>query len=143
MVNGILIALSINNWNEDRKLQNEELNLLADIKSNLEVTIKEFDSDLMTNNKDVYFYNRIEKYIEYDLPYREALDSDFGRLTFWNNLYMTSTAYKSLQTKGFDIIKNKILRNDLVYMHEVIFTILKDDYDKSEWKAYKPKLKKD
>ena len=133
VVIGILIALSINNWNEDRKLQNEELNLLADIKSNLEVTLEEFNSDLATNNMDVYFYTKIEKYIEDDLPYHEELDSAFGRLTFWNSPYITSTAYKSLQTKGIDIIQNKILRNDIVNIHEVVFTELTDDYDRSEW----------
>lgn len=134
VVIGILIALSINNWNEDRKLKREELNLLADIKTNLEVTLDEFNSDLLNNNnKDIYFYTKIEKYIEDDLPYHEELDSAFGCLTFWNSPYITSTTYKSLQTKGIDIIKNETLRNNIVKMHEVVFVELTDDYHRSEW----------
>ena len=133
VVIGILIALQINNWNEDRKLQSEELNLLADIKTNLEVTLIELQSDTITNNKDVYYYRKIEKYVENDLPYATELDSSFGRLTFWNSPYITSTAYSSLQTKGVDIIKNKALRNDIVDMYEVKLKTLMYDYDKGEW----------
>ena len=133
VVIGILIALSINNWNENRKLQSEELNLLADIKTNLDVTLLELQNDTISNGKDVYQYHKIEKYIENDLPYAIELDSAFGHLTFWNSPYITSTAYNSLQTKGVDIIKNKNLRNDIVEMFEVKLKTLMHDYDKSEW----------
>jgi hypothetical protein len=79
VVIGILIALSINNWNENRKLQNEELKLLSDLKTNLE------------------------------------------------------TAYKTLQTKGLDIIKNQTLKKDIVNTYDVHFIVLTQDYDKAEW----------
>lgn len=133
VVIGILIALSINNWNEDRKLQSEELNLLADIKTNLQVTLLELKNDTISNSNDVYHYQKIEKYIENDLPYHVELDSAFGVFTFWNTPYITSTAYNSLQSKGVDIIRNKTLRNDIVDMYEVKLKILMIDYDKSEW----------
>ena len=133
VVIGILIALSINNWNENRKFQNEELNLLADIKTNLQVTLLEFKVDTLTNNMDVIYYKKIEKYINNDLPYTTELDSAFGRLTFWNSPYITSTAYNSLQTKGVDIIKNENLKNNIVQMYQVILETLMNHYDKSEW----------
>jgi len=42
VVIGILLALQINNWNENRKLQKEELKLLHDIKANLKATLEDF-----------------------------------------------------------------------------------------------------
>ncbi len=133
VVIGILIALSINNWNENRKLQNEELKLLFDIKTNLETNLFNFENDTLLNHQDVKQYLKIEEYINNNLPYNNELDDAFGRLTFWGGPFITSTAYNSLQSKGLDIISNETLKNAIVDMHEVKFSILVNDYDKSEW----------
>lgn len=133
VVIGILIALSINNWNENRKLQNEELKLLFDIKTNLETTLANFENDTLLNHQDVVQYLRIEEYINNNLPYNNELDDAFGRLTFWGSPFITSTAYNSLQSKGLDIITNETLKNAIVNLHEVQFSSLVNDYNKSEW----------
>ena len=46
VVIGILIALSINNWNEIRKEGSEELKILSEIQSNLKQSMKEIKSVL-------------------------------------------------------------------------------------------------
>ncbi len=104
VVIGILIALSINNWNENRKRQNEELFLLVDIKNNLETMSRDFTNDTISNSNHIVMYGKLEYYIANDLPYSIELDSVFGTLTFWNSPYITSTAYNSLQSKGLDLI---------------------------------------
>ena len=133
VVIGILIALQINNWNENRKLQNEELKLLIDIKSNLNTTLESFVLDTILNLKDLQQYNKIENYINQDLPYTNELDSAFGVLTFWSSPYITSTAYNTLHAKGLDLIKNETLKNSIVNIYESTFKSLALDYDKSEW----------
>ena len=132
VVIGILIALSINNWNETRKLQNEELRLLFDIKTNLEVTLNNFKNDTINNQEDLTEYQKIETYIKNDRSYNKELDAGFGRLTFWSSPYVINTAYSSLQTKGLDIISNETLKNAIVNMHEVEFPIIIRDYEGSE-----------
>jgi len=133
VVIGILIALSINNWNETRKLQNEELKLLFDLKTNLETTYKNFINDTIDNSELIAKYNNIENFINKDLPYSNKLDNAFGELTFWSSPYIITTAYKTLQTKGLDIIKNQTLKKDIVNIYDVHFTVLTQDYDKAEW----------
>ncbi|MCA6074488.1 DUF6090 family protein [Fulvivirga sedimenti] len=133
VVVGILIALQINNWNENRKLQNEELKLLFDIKSNLETTLINLKTDTINNARDVRHYEKIEYFVKNDLPYADELDTAFGRFTFWNSPYITATAYNSLQSKGLDIIKNETLKNDIVNMYEVSSKVLTYDYDDTEW----------
>ncbi|KAA3625414.1 MAG: hypothetical protein DWP94_00760 [Flavobacterium sp.] len=134
VVIGILIALSINNWNENRKLKSEELNLLSDIKTNLLSTYNTFKNDSILNQRDILRYEKIEYYIEKDLKYNIELDSAFGVLTFWSTPYITTTAYNTLQTKGLDLIKNERLRQDIAYLYEVELKSLVEDYDRSEWK---------
>ena len=133
VVIGILIALSINNWNENRKLKNQELKLLADIRSNLISNYNTFKDDSTYNQSLILQYEKIESYIENDLKYDVELDSAFGVLTFWNTPYITSTAYNTLQTKGLDLIQNERIRQDIVEIYEVDLKSLINDYDKSEW----------
>ena len=133
VVIGILIALQINNWNENRKLQNEELDLLADIRTNLISNHNSFKNDSLANVGYLLQYEKIGHYIENDLKYDVELDSAFGVLTFWRVPYITSTAYNSLQTKGLHLVKNEDLRNQIVKIYEVDLKALIDNYDKSEW----------
>ena len=133
VVIGILIALSINNWNENRKLQSEELKLLFDIKSNLETTLVNLKNDVNQTKNDILLYSKIESYIKQDLAYSTELDSSFAHLTFWSSPFITSTAYNTLQSKGLDLIKSEHLKNNIVNLYEVIFARLMEDYNKSEW----------
>lgn len=133
VVIGILIALSINNWNENRKLQNEELNLLIDVKSNLEVTLTNFKNDTLYILNTIHQLRKIEHYIAEDLPYNTELDAAFEIFELWASPYPISTAYTTLKTKGLDIISNTTLRNKIVSMYEFEFVLLYNDYDKGEW----------
>ena len=133
VVIGILIALQVNNWNENRKLQNEELNLLLELKSNLEVTLNNFKNDTLSNLNTIHQFEKIENYIKEDLPYNSELDSAFRQLRGWWSPYPIYTAYTTLKTKGLDIISNVPLRNKIVNLYEYDFMVLRTDYDKDEW----------
>ncbi len=133
VVIGILIALSINNWNEERKMQNEELNLLKELKSNLETTLENFRLDSLYNNNTIRLYEKINYYVEVDLAYDKELDSSFAAVTLWSSPFATSIAYNSLQNKGIDIIRNKSLKNDIVDLYDVKITSLSIDIDQAEW----------
>jgi len=130
---GILLAVQVNNWNENRKLQKEELNLLLELKSNLEVTLNNFKKDTLNNLNTIYQFEKIESYIKVDLPYNSELDSAFRQLRGWRSPYPIYTAYSTLKTKGLDIISNVSLRNKIVNLYEYDFMVLSTDYDKDEW----------
>jgi len=132
VVIGILIALQINNWNENRKRQNEELFLLIDIKKNLETMLSDFTTDTIFNANHIVKYEKLDNYIAKNLPYDIELDTVFGTLTFWNSPYITATAYNSLQSKGLDLIKNETLKNDIIKLYEVYLKKLTVDYDTGE-----------
>jgi hypothetical protein len=133
VVIGILIALQINTWNENRKLENEEINLLNELKSNLETTLEDFQEVTEYNENTVSLYKNINYYVENDLPYHKELDSAFAAMTLWSSPFATTTAYKSLQNKGLDIIKNKHLKNSIIDLYDVQLTSLTVDIEQAEW----------
>ncbi len=133
VVIGILIALAINNWNEDRKLQNEELSLLAEIKTSLITNHAEFAENIAANQRLIVQYEKIETHILHDLAYSSDLDSAFGVLEFWSTPYISSSGYNTLEGKGLGLVQNKKLRKDIVDMHEVELKSIMQDYDQGEW----------
>ncbi len=130
---GILLALQVNNWNEERKLDNVEQQILKDIRENLVASREDliFGKDLneMTNRNNKIIIIAIEK----DLALTDSIRKALNTLTNWHSPFFTYTAYESLKSKGLDIIKDQELKKQIIKMYEREFEFLINDYDKGEW----------
>ncbi|GAA4280351.1 DUF6090 family protein [Gaetbulibacter aestuarii] len=133
VVIGILIALQVNNWNEERKFKLQEALILRDIKSDLQASILEVNDNIAFNSRTIKNNLKIITYLEKDLPYDTSLDTVFGQITNWASPYFSYSAYESLKNKGLDLIENDRLRKDIVHLYDYEFANLIKDYDHSEW----------
>lgn len=140
VVIGILIALQVNNWNENRILEKTELQLLADIRENLIASRQ----DLMAGRQMNLLINKnnklIQEAIDQDLPLTDSLSVAFGTLLNWHSPFFTYTAYESLKSKGLDLMQNKELKKAISMMYEYQFEFLINDIDKTEWEFNDVKL---
>lgn len=126
VVIGILIALQINNWNENRKIQIQEIKLLSDLHLELKKTLDEFQVGMEFIKITIEDINRIEYYIKNGLPYATELDSCFGRIPHNYAGSFNSAAYNSLKTMGIGIIQNEKLRMEIINMYDVKFLNIPD-----------------
>ena len=133
VVIGILIALQVNNWNEERKMQTTETSLLNDLKSNLAANFAEIESALDFNRETLDNYEIILRYVEQDLPQDSTLNAAFFTFSNWAAPYFARSAYESLKSRGLDNLKNAELRAALTAMYDERFTHLTNDYDRAEW----------
>ena len=114
VVFGILIALQINNWNENRKLKSQELIILQNFKESLKS-----DSSYRTISDQQYSKSRnsmdyLIDYMEKDLPYKDSLNYHFGNIAIdWGLRYDFST-YDALKSKDLNLISNDILKSDII-----------------------------
>ena len=53
VVIGILIALQINNWNENKKKEQYELSLLKEMKKNLKADIRDIEINIKFNERSI------------------------------------------------------------------------------------------
>ncbi|WP_157492016.1 DUF6090 family protein [Mangrovimonas sp. ST2L15] len=134
VVIGILIALSINNWNSQKKLRGEELNMLNEIKLNLKTCKEELQYTLKSNKQFENNYILLLEHIEGKRPYKPELDTIFSQVHAWQSPYLTYSAYETLKSKGADIIQNDSLRIQIINIYESAFTYLSKDWDQSEWR---------
>jgi len=121
VVIGILIALQINNWNQNRIERKIEKRLLGELIENLEFNEKNLRSDIEEEYKSMDATKEVLKILDNRLAYHESMDYFFGRAQYSPDILLSSTAFHSIQSKGFDIIASDSLRN-------AIITLFDNDY---------------
>ena len=126
VVIGILIALQINNWNENRKQRIEEIKILTNLRDDLEKTVEEVDASREFNEVTIEEINKIENYSKSGLGYSDELDYSFGVFQHFYSIYITSGSYNTLQTMGLGIISNDSLKRDIPRVFETIFADFAD-----------------
>lgn len=115
VVIGILIALSINNWNERNKERAIEKNYLKNIKSDLqkEISNNEYFIDFRYSKAEAasYLLNTNEPD---DLASAENYAQQYENLFMWSTYVPNNNTFKELLSSGkLSIISNDTLKNKL------------------------------
>ena len=139
VVVGILIALQINNWNEQRILVKTERDILKVMQRNLK-------SDLIDMATNVEFYTIRLKANEAVLEsfknpqsIPDTLKYSYANLGT-NPYFLESTsAYENLKSVGFEIIKNDSLREAIIDLYEIKYEWI-DNLEKDHSTFYSTKL---
>ena len=126
---GILLALQVNNWNETRKLQNTEIRLIKNLKTDLLVTKQKINRSIAFNEITVVEFERIQYYIDNNLPYSDSLKNGFGRIGNWAGPSLVYTTYEAIKNKGFEIIQNDSIRYHMVDLYEFDFNMMVNDIE--------------
>ena len=122
VVIGILIALSINNWNEDRKNKLKETAYLEGIKTDLEWDIKYLDFILPHNNRRLKRYARLDSLVQlksdkiFEIEFSDIFDISNQTGTF----YPRSGTYSSLiNENSAGLIHNKELLTNIKFLYDI------------------------
>ena len=130
VVIGILIALSINNWNEERKLKSVEIKILQDLKNDIQVNIGNLSEGInyMENaNADI---SKVLLMCEQKTPYNDSLLTAFPNFLGQWDPDFTYAGFENLKNLGVNIISNTSLRKEIINLIEVEMDIL-DNSDMS------------
>lgn len=131
VVIGILIALQINNWNENRKLEVQELNFLKSFKVSLQADSTDRVQSIELHERARNSMDILIDHMEKDLPYRDTLKYHFSNMmTDWGLPYDFST-YEALKSNDLNLITNESLRSSIIDYYsyaEGSGTILKNRY---------------
>ncbi len=108
VVIGILIALSINNWNENRKDRGLEQSFLLKLKSNLQDDINLYKDRI---EKNMIIHKHLDTSLTILKNYKSYTTGDLQEhlrsIFFFHRFNANKTAFDNLQSSGrLDIIKN-------------------------------------
>ena len=128
VVIGILIALQINNWNESRKQQKQEVQILKEIKNDLFQT----KNDVL---KTVGMHKRVLGLTQYLLTaiYEKATYSDsiynaFRIAGIDYEIVPKTSGFENLKTIGLNTLSNDSLRIAISNIFQLSFTRLQNDF---------------
>jgi hypothetical protein len=79
---GILIAVSINGWNEDRKLANEEQSILKDLKQEMELNLKTLEIVIEQHEKSLKAAEEIKELFDDRDAFDKMPAKTFSRLAY-------------------------------------------------------------
>ncbi len=120
VVIGILIALSINNWNDERKETNSKKNIIVSLISDLEKDIESFKKNAIRNTKAIDYCNSFLKtgQIDSSLVFVNTIDSKYI-------FYPNNSKYKSIvSTNKIEILDDSTI-DKLTSYYEYDYSRLK------------------
>ena len=118
VVIGILIALSINNWNEEKNTKAEESKILSEIKAAIETDKYKINANISEANISIESIQIIKKQIQLAKPINDSLGYHFAQFLSSSTSNINTGPYETLKTKGLDLISNDKLRNQIINYFE-------------------------
>ena len=119
VVVGILIALSINNWNENRKEANFEIQILKSFKESLETDLSDIDANIHLHKRGLHAADSILGLLKSSASIQEdSLAMLFARVMLPTRFVHSTSAFESLKGKGVNIISNDNLQKKIVDVYD-------------------------
>lgn len=115
---GILLAFQVNSWNEGRKRDIQEINLLLELKENLNEDIVDIDENVSFHRRAQHSAEYITDVINENRPYQDSLDFHFTNVLVVPMFLPTTTAYTNLKQNGTKLIRNDSLRYRIIELYE-------------------------
>ena len=118
VVFGILIALQINNWNEEQKAQRYEYKLLGELLNNLSFDIEHNTRKIENNKSTKASCEIIVHHLTENLPFHDSLEYHFANAHNWNIAIIRDNAYQNAKTYGLDFISDDTIKRELSWTYE-------------------------
>jgi len=122
VVIGILIALQVNNWNEERIQRNQEVKILHEIRNDLESNYVEIEEINLSIEQKLSDIDKVLSLIEQKQFTRENDTLLHVYHGFGTGIFNSAnTGYQFIQSNGLSIISNDSLRILVTEMYEKEF----------------------
>jgi len=119
VVIGILIALQINTWNEERKTRIIEIKTLNEIRGNLYVDLKELRSDIAVMDSVSNSGRAAIAYFEKNTNPSESFKYNVHVSGLNPHFDPNQSGYSLLISKGLEIVTNDSLRGSISRLYEL------------------------
>ena len=136
VVIGILIALQINNWNEQRKIDILQVEALKEVASDLQDDLYSLENDIGLNLRGLNSASIIRKVLVSNQAYHDSLAIHFGNLDFNTTYTLKTSGFDNLRNLGFQIIANDSIRKSITDLYASEYSFLKEREELAEQRTY-------
>jgi len=113
VVIGILIALQINNWNQDRQQRQKEKKILIELKRDLVSNDSILEQEIIQQKNYIKEITTTIQHLKKGEILNDTISLYLNHSFFIERIQFVSSAYESLKSVGIDIISSDVLRADI------------------------------
>lgn len=123
---GILLALQVNNWNDDRKDGVRELKVLREMRGNLDRDLADCRFNIQRNGQLLRGNQAVLKQLDDRTPFQDSLRTHYSNIFGSTQLTANTSAYDNLKSIGFNLIRNDSLRQMITTLYSERYTYLRN-----------------
>lgn len=125
VVIGILIALQVNNENDQRKANKLEIKILKEIQINLQNDILEIRSDIELMEDLTKGVTNIKDFIKLNDKPTDSFNRNCALLRLTPHFNPITSGFKLLQSQGIGLVGNDSLRNAISFQYDMLYPYYK------------------
>lgn len=116
---GVLIALSVADWDSSRKEKRTEMRLLMEIHKVLLRDLATLDRNIQYIDIRIKRLAVLDSLLHYDkVAYSPSMDTLFGAALGYMHTTINTVYYEDLKSRGLDLVKNEEVRQQLIRVFE-------------------------
>ena len=123
VVIGILLALQVNNWNEERKTKIKINSLLMEMIVNLKSDFGSLEYEFERHNEAMASCEIILKVFNGDGAYNDTLAKHFAAINNYTVFKFNKGAYQSLKSIGIETLLNRTLSSHIIDLYDKWYEI--------------------
>ena len=133
VVIGILIALQVNNWNEENKMERKVSQALSEIREDLVQDTLTLQFRITLHLEEVEAQRRVVDALTHKTLNEEEHRSDLGKLMLMRETVLLRNGYDYLKELGINNLNIPELRQTLLQYYERNFAMLRKDLQDDEF----------
>jgi len=110
---GILLALQVDNWNQNRLEKLKEKKILVELKRDLASNDTILQREIENQQIIIEEITKTMEHLKMKKPFNDTIGVYLGRISWIERIQFVSSAYESLKSIGIDIISSDPLRSDI------------------------------
>ena len=122
VVIGILIALQINNWSENKKSTQKVNDILLEIRRDIENNIDQSHVENEIENRVIRSALIVLNNLDHIKEYHDSMDYHFMQSHHWGTASWKSSGYETLKSVGLDLIDSDSLKEAIVDLYEISYS---------------------
>ncbi|WP_370476964.1 DUF6090 family protein [Tamlana flava] len=117
---GILLALQVNNWNEERKDNLKEIESLKGLENDLDKNIESLQHAINVHKSRIEDIDSIIYHLQSPTPNpNDSLLIYFQQATFYELIKISSSTYESLKSNGFEVLRDEDIKTKIIELFEM------------------------
>ncbi len=139
VVIGILIALSINNWNENRKERAKEVNYLKNLKVDLQNEVLNCEKFVTYHFKKAQVCSKlVNGEVPQSIEDVQIYTDNYELIFMWKDFVPNNNTFKELLSSGnLSLIRNDAIKNRLLELENLYASIASSEYHmRREYEEY-------